>query len=95
MKKPIIGITLDYEKEGEYSKFPWYAIRENYLTSLHKFGAIPIPLLHQNSAIESLIDILDGLIITGGKGSPCNIPGVSNILDFKKYYDFLIKFARK
>ena len=66
MKKPIIGITLDYEKEGEYSKFPWYAIRENYLTSLHKFGAIPIPLLHQNSAIESLIDILDGLIITGG-----------------------------
>ena len=66
MKKPIIGITLDYEKEGGYSKFPWYAIRENYLTSLYKFGAIPIPLLHQNSVIDSLIDILDGLIITGG-----------------------------
>ena len=32
------------------------------------------------------------LIITGGKGSPCNIPGVSNILDFKKYYNFLVKF---
>jgi DNA-binding transcriptional MerR regulator/methylmalonyl-CoA mutase cobalamin-binding subunit len=32
------------------------------------------------------------LIITGGKGSPCNIRGVSNILDFNNYYDFLIKF---
>ena len=32
------------------------------------------------------------LIITGGKGSPCNIPGVSNILDFKMYYNFLVKF---
>jgi methanogenic corrinoid protein MtbC1 len=32
------------------------------------------------------------LIITGGKGSPCNIPGVSNILNFKEYYNFLVKF---
>ena len=29
------------------------------------------------------------LIITGGKGSPCNIPGVSHLPDFKKYYEFL------
>ncbi len=32
------------------------------------------------------------LIITGGTGSPCNIPGVSNILNFKEYYNFLVKF---
>ena len=31
------------------------------------------------------------LIITGGKGSPCNIPGVTHLSDFKKYYDFLIQ----
>ena len=29
------------------------------------------------------------LIITGGKGSPCNIPGVSHLPDFQKYYEFL------
>ena len=29
------------------------------------------------------------LIITGGKGSPYNIPGVSHLPDFKKYYEFL------
>ena len=66
MKNPIIGITLDYENNGGYSKFPWYAIRENYLSCLHKFGAIPFPLFHQNSVNKYLIKTLDGLVITGG-----------------------------
>ena len=66
MKNPIIGITLDIENNGGYSKFPWYAIRENYLTCLHKFGAIPFPLFHKNTANSQLIEILDGLVITGG-----------------------------
>ena len=48
MKKPIIGITLDNEEPGSYSKFPWYAIRHNYLHSVEKFGGIPFPLLHTN-----------------------------------------------
>ena len=30
-------------------------------------------------------------IVTGGKGSPCNIQGVSYIPSFKKYYNFLIE----
>ncbi len=66
MKNPIIGITLDFENNGGYSKYPWYAIRENYLTCLHKFGAIPFPIMHENSINDSLINILDGLVITGG-----------------------------
>ena len=35
MKKPLIGLTLDYEIEKTYSKFPWYAIRENYFNSIN------------------------------------------------------------
>ena len=66
MKNPIIGITLDYEVSGGYSKFPWYAIRENYLSCLHKFGAIPFPLFHENSLNDYLLKTLDGLVITGG-----------------------------
>ena len=31
------------------------------------------------------------LIVTGGKGSPFNIPGVSHISCFEKYYNFLTK----
>ena len=66
MKNPIIGITFDFENSGGYSKFPWYAIRENYLTCLYKFGAIPFPIMHENSANNYLLKILDGLVITGG-----------------------------
>ena len=66
MKNPIIGITLDFENNGGYSKFPWYAIRENYLNCLYKFGAIPFPLFHQNSVNDVLLKMLDGLVITGG-----------------------------
>ena len=66
MKNPIIGITLDHEDNGGYSKFPWYAIRENYLSCLHKFGAIPFPLFHQNSVNDYFLKTLDGLVITGG-----------------------------
>ena len=66
MKNPIIGITLDFENNGGYSKFPWYAIRENYLTCINNFGAIPFPLFHQNSLNDFSLKALDGLIITGG-----------------------------
>ena len=33
-------------------------------------------------------------IITGGKGSPCNIEGVSYIPSFEKYYNFLVKINK-
>ena len=66
MKKPIIGITLDYEDPGSYSKFPWYAIRRNYLHSIIKFGAIPFPLFHNDKSVKDIFSILDGIIITGG-----------------------------
>ena len=66
MKNPIIGITLDFENNGGYSRFPWYAIRENYLTSLYKFGAVPFPLFHENSLNKYIFETLDGLVITGG-----------------------------
>ena len=66
MKKPIIGITLDNEDPGGYSKFPWYAIRFNYLHSIEKYGGIPFPLFHSSKNIKNIFNLIDGLIITGG-----------------------------
>ena len=66
MKKPLIGITLDYEDLGNYSKFPWYAIRENYLSCINKFDAIPFPLFHEKKTTKDICKLIDGLIITGG-----------------------------
>ena len=96
MKNPIIGITLDYENNGGYSKFPWYAIRENYLTCLYKFGAIPFPLFHENPIDHSLLKLLDALLITGGnfdinpKLYSKNDEGARNIKDTRTNFEMNI-----
>ena len=66
MKKPVIAITLDNEEPGQYSKFPWYAIRKNYLHSIEKFGGIPFALFHSLSSIDNILNLINGVIITGG-----------------------------
>ena len=45
-KKPLIGLTLDLENIKSYSKFPWYAIRQNYCNAISDMGGIPIPLVY-------------------------------------------------
>ena len=37
-KRPLIGVTLDAEIPGGYSKFPWYAARENYFSAIAAAG---------------------------------------------------------
>ena len=65
-KPPRIGITLDYEEAQTYSKKPWYALRENYCAAVSRFGAIPLPLPHEVEMVEHYLDLIDGLMITGG-----------------------------
>lgn len=66
MSRPIIGITLDSEEPGGYSKFPWYAVRENYCGAIAATGGLPVPLPHEPDIAESYLETLDGLVITGG-----------------------------
>ena len=66
MKKPLIALTLDYETSKEYSKYPWYAIRENYFTSIEESGGIGVGIPHNMKDIVSLLHKIDGLVITGG-----------------------------
>jgi len=66
MKTPVIGITLDSEESGGYSKFPWYALRENYAGAISRAGGLPLALPHQLDRVEQYLDLIDGLLITGG-----------------------------
>ena len=66
MKKPLIALTLDYETTKGYSKYPWYAIRENYFTSIEESGGIGVGIPHNIKDIISLLYKIDGLVITGG-----------------------------
>lgn len=63
---PRIGITLDYEEKPTYSKKPWYALRENYCSSVSDLGALALPLPHDVEKVEEYLDLIDGLLITGG-----------------------------
>ena len=64
--RPIIGITMDAEMPGGYSKFPWYALRENYAGVVVKAGGLPFFLPHEAALADDYLDRIDGLIVTGG-----------------------------
>ncbi len=64
--RPAIGLTLDSEEAGGWSKFPWYALRQNYCDAVVKADGLPIALPHEAELAEHYLDQLDGLIVTGG-----------------------------
>ena len=66
MKRPLIGITLDSEEAGGYSKFPWYAVRENYGSAVAKAGGLPVMLPHEVGHVDGYLDEIAALIVTGG-----------------------------
>ncbi|MDA0228975.1 MAG: gamma-glutamyl-gamma-aminobutyrate hydrolase family protein [Proteobacteria bacterium] len=64
--KPVIGLTLDFEDPGGYSKFPWYAMRENYFSAVARAGGLPIALPHEPEQTAEYLALIDGLVVTGG-----------------------------
>lgn len=66
INKPIIGISADYSTKDTYSKYPWYALRENYASSLANLGATPLILPYDLASLNHYESILDGILITGG-----------------------------
>ena len=66
MSKPVIGITLDSEDPGIYSNMPWYALRQNYADAVVAAGGVPLALPHEPDQANDYLDIIDGLVITGG-----------------------------
>ena len=66
MTHPLIGITLDSERPGGYSKFPWYAVRENYASRVTEAGGLAVMLPHEPDQVAQYLDVIDALIVTGG-----------------------------
>ncbi|MFZ4406781.1 MAG: gamma-glutamyl-gamma-aminobutyrate hydrolase family protein, partial [Paracraurococcus sp.] len=64
--RPVIGVTLDAEEPGGYSKLPWYALRKNYFAAIAAAGGLPVALPHEAALAEAYLDEIDGLMITGG-----------------------------
>ena len=66
MTRPLIGVTLDSEPAGGWSKYPWYALRTNYAGAIAAAGGLPLALPHHPELAAAYLDRLDALVVTGG-----------------------------
>lgn len=70
--KPKIGITIDSfdpavdEDSKYYSKYYWYAMKQQCIVAVTQRGGIPILLPHHLELIDDYTKMLDGLLISGG-----------------------------
>ena len=64
--RPVVGITLDSEQPGGYSRYPWYALRANYAEAVAATGGLPMALPHAPDLAEAYLDRIDALVVTGG-----------------------------
>lgn len=62
----MIGVTLDSEQPGGYSRYPWYALRQNYADAVAAAGGLPVGVPHDAARAMDYLDRIDALIITGG-----------------------------
>ncbi|WP_424814463.1 gamma-glutamyl-gamma-aminobutyrate hydrolase family protein [Roseococcus sp. YIM B11640] len=65
-KRPVIGLTLDAEPAGGWSKLPWYALRQNYFSAVIAAGGLPVALPHEPALAADYLGMIDGLLVTGG-----------------------------
>ncbi len=68
-KKPLIGITLDWEapKPGGFSETrPYYALRTNYVQSVAGAGGDVVLIPYETASIARYVDLCDGFMIPGG-----------------------------
>lgn len=66
--KPLIGITCEVHPiKRYYSEFELF-VDYRYIRAVVRAGGLPIiiPVNHFEADIESLLDVIDGIIITGG-----------------------------
>ena len=64
--RPLIGITLDYQESGTFSKRPHYAVRTIYFAAVEAAGGLPIAIPHLADRLPDYFRMIDDLVIPGG-----------------------------
>jgi putative glutamine amidotransferase len=66
--RPLIGIPCASYAHRPYPYPPVQGNNETYIQAVERLGGVPllIPLLHQEPALRSIFDRLDGLLFAGG-----------------------------
>jgi len=73
MKKPVIGITCSIEEKEDRDRkypviYPFDYLKRQYYFAIEKAGGVPIllPNLKELSLIEEMLELVDGILISGG-----------------------------
>jgi putative glutamine amidotransferase len=98
MKKPVIGINLDFEeKGGGYIIRPYHAVSEKYFAAIYKHGGTPIAFPSSNLDVDSVLDLVDGVLMTGGNDYDPTLFGEEDSPEFnlkimpqRSKFDFLL-----
>src|SRR6185437_56768 len=65
--KPVIGITPSpIAEELPHGTFYRYALSTNYSEAVEAAGGIPIILPPQQGNVDEMLDMIDGLLLSGG-----------------------------
>ena len=67
MRKPIIGITPSPSSDQfDHGTFNRWALSRNYSEAVEAAGGIPVILPPQDGNVSALLDVLDGVLLSGG-----------------------------
>jgi putative glutamine amidotransferase len=74
--KPMIGVNVDYRSARKDSP-AFCFLQAGYCDSLSKAGAVPvlIPPLEHEADMQRVLDLLDGMLFTGGADLDCRRDG--------------------
>ena len=64
--KPRIGVTLDWQEAGTFSKRPHYALRQHYFAAISAAGGLPLAIAYDPSNLDEYLSAVDALVIPGG-----------------------------
>ena len=66
-RKPRIGVTTNFKHEEVYCGVPRIDLATNYTDAVAAAGGVPMPLVdHGADSAASYIEMIDGLLLTGG-----------------------------
>ena len=67
MDRPVIGITSSqFIDTASHGVFPRHSISKAYSEAVHRAGGVPVILPFFGDLAASMLDLVDGLILTGG-----------------------------
>jgi putative glutamine amidotransferase len=70
-KRPVIGVTMDHEDDepsGPPGSSGYYKLAFDYCAAIEKAGGLPLAVPYRTDAalIPQFVDLLDGILFTGG-----------------------------